>query len=101
MTPIDIALAHLLRRIRDALPGPTTASRLKPDPNSWRNAPPEQRGAAYVQFYRTRQELRRIHIEQKIAPKIVHFLFEVACSELGLTIALVVGLCVLVLLLNP
>jgi hypothetical protein len=63
----------------------------------WRHLPPDQRGAAYVQFHRTRQELRRIHIEMKIAPKIVNLLFKGICSELGLKIAWIVALCVLVL----
>ena len=101
MPPIDVALARLLRRIRNALPGPTTASRLKPDPSSWRNAPPQQRGAAYVQFYRTQQQLRQIHVGQKIAPKIIKLLFAAICSELGLKIAFVLAICVLLLILSP
>jgi len=100
MPPIDIAFHRLLRRIRDALPGPTTASRLKPDPNSWRNAPPPQRAAAYVQFHQTLQQLRQIHVGQKIAPKIINLLFAAVCSELGLKIAFVLALCILVLILN-
>jgi len=101
MPAIDVALRRLWRRIRDALPGPTAASRLRPDPASWRNAPPQQRAAAYVQYYQTLQQLRQIHVGQKIAPRIVNLLFAAICSKLGLQIALILAILVLVLLLNP
>ena len=43
MPALDVVLRRVIRRLRDALPGPTTASRLKPDPSSWRNAAPAAR----------------------------------------------------------
>jgi len=101
MPAIDIALRRLWRRIRDALPGPTAASRLKPDPGSWRNAPPQQRAAAYVQYHQTLQQLRQIHVGQKIAPKIVNLLFAALCSKAGLETAFILALLVLLLLLIP
>ncbi len=83
MTTPGVIARRLRRRIRDALPGATTASRLKPDPNSWRSAPAAQRAAAYAQYCQTLQQLRQIHVQQKIAPKIVNLLFALAASEFG------------------
>jgi hypothetical protein len=97
----DILLRRVLRTIRDALPGPTTASRLKPDPSSWRNAPPDQRAAAYVQYQQTLEQLRRIHVAQKIAPKIVDLLFMFVTSRIGILIAFVVALCLIAFLIMP
>ena len=101
MVHIDVLFRRAARRIRDALPGHTTASRLLSRPGEWRHLPPAQRAAAYVQYYRTKQQLRQIHIEQKIAPKVVHFLFEIAFSEGGMLIALIVAICALILLFGP
>src|SRR5262245_34824075 len=101
MPALDVVVRRPFRRIRGALPGPTTASRLKPDPASWRNAPPDQRAAAYVQFQQTLDQLRRIHVAQKIAPKIVDLLFKIVISKAGIAIAFVVALCLLALLLMP
>lgn len=98
MSTIDVLLRRVLRRIKDALPGHTVASRLRKQSATWRHLPPAQRAAAYVQFYRTQQELLRIHIEQKIAPKIVNLLLALICSELGILIGLMVACGVLVLL---
>jgi hypothetical protein len=75
MLQIDLALRRLLRRIKEALPGPTTASRLMRRPPGWRNVPLHQRAAAYAQFMHTQQQLRTIHVGQKIAPKIINILF--------------------------
>ena len=83
MSLADVLIRRVFRRLKDALPGHTTASRLLRQSGQWRRLPPDQRGAAYVQFYRTRQELRSIHVEQKIAPKIVYVLFEIVFSEGG------------------
>jgi hypothetical protein len=97
----DVLLRRVLRTIRNALPGPTTASRLKPDPASWRNAPPDQRAAAYVQYQQTLEQLRRIHVAQKIAPRIVDLLFKIVTSKAGIDVAFVVALCLIALLLMP
>ena len=82
-----------------ALPGPTTASRLKPDPSSWRNAPPQQQAAAYVHYYQTLQQLRQIHVSQKIAPRIVNLLFAILTSEAGVLIGLLAAAYILSLVL--
>jgi hypothetical protein len=98
----DILIQRALRRIHDALPGRTTASRLmRRQSSQWKNLPPHQRAAAYVQFMQTKQQLRQLHIDQKIAPKIINLLFKAACSELGITLAWIVGLCALFLLFAP
>lgn len=101
MASFDILIQRFIRRFKDALPGSTTASRLMRPSSRWRHLPPEQRAAAYVQFHRTQQELKRIHIEQKLSPKLVNFLFEIVFSEAGLLIGLVVLLSVAFLIVNP
>ena len=101
MVAIDGLVRRALRRIKDALPGHTTASRLLRQSQPWRQLPPNQRGAAFVQFYRTRQELLRIHRELKIAPKIIDFLFRMAITQAGLAIGALVALIAITLLLNP
>ena len=101
MVHIDVLLRRAAHRFRDALPGHTTASRLLRQSDAWRHAPPQQRASAYVQFYQTRQQLMQIHIEQKLAPKLVHFLFEIVFSEAGIVIALIAGICALVLIFGP
>jgi hypothetical protein len=98
---IDLLIQQLLHRIRDALPGHTTASRLMRDSGSWRNLPPHQRAAAYVQHVQTQRQLRQLHIELKIAPKIVNVLFKIVFSEPGCAIGLIVAICTLYLILNP
>lgn len=75
MTSIDIVLRRAMRRLREALPGPTTASRLARQAGHWRNLPPHQRAAAYAQFVHVQQQLRQHHLQMKIAPKIIHVLF--------------------------
>ena len=72
---LDILLRRAWLRIKDALPGSTTASRLARRPGTWRNAPPDQRAAAYAQYMQTQQQLRQLHVGQKIAPKIIDLLF--------------------------
>ncbi len=72
---LDIALRRVFRRIKDSLPGPSTASRLARRPGAWRHAPPHQRAASYAQHMQTLQQLRQLHVGQKIAPKIVDLLF--------------------------
>ena len=95
------AFAVFLRRLRNALPGHTTASRLRRDLSSWRSAPPPQRGAAYVQYRQTMHQLRQIHLQQKIAPKLVDLLFRLVSSRLGLFSALVLIGLIAVLVLKP
>lgn len=73
--PLDILLRRAFRSIKDSLPGSTTASRLARRPGAWRQAPPHQRASSYAQHMQTQQQLRQIHIGQKIAPKIVDLLF--------------------------
>ena len=97
MPALDVVLRRVFQRIRNALPGHTTASRLKPDPASWQNAPPRQRAAAYVQFYQTQQQLRQIHVAQKLAPRIVNFLFAMITSEAGQIIGFIALLCLIAL----
>ena len=101
MPALDVVLRRVVQRIRDALPGHTTASRLKPDPSAWRNAPPPQRAAAYVQYRQTLEQLRQIHIRQKLAPKLVDLLFALICSEIGAFIGFIALLGVIALLLSP
>ena len=101
MPALDVVLRRLIQRIRDALPGHTTASRLMAHPPTWRNAPPDQRAAAYVHYHQTRQQLRQIHIQQKIAPKIVTLLFRIVTSEPGRFVGVVAVLGALYLLLKP
>ena len=95
------AFAVFLRRLRNALPGHTTASRLRRDISSWRSAPPSQRGAAFVQHHQTLRQLRQIHLQQKIAPKIVDLLFRFLTSRLGIFSALVLVGLIGLLVLKP
>ena len=83
MLQFDAVLRRILRRIRETLPGPTTASRLMRQSNSWRNVPLHQRPAAYAQFMHTQHQLKMLHIGQKIAPKIVDLLFKGLRSHLA------------------
>jgi hypothetical protein len=92
MLPIDVVLRRLLRRVRDALPGNTTASRLKPDPSSWRNVPPQQRAGAYVQFRQTQSQLRQLHIGEKIIPKIIELIFAAVRISVLITFRVLVSL---------
>lgn len=92
MPPIDILLRRLLRRIRDALPGSTTASRLKPDPSSWRNVPPPQRAGAYVHFRQTQTQLQQLHIGQKIIPKIIELAFAAVRLSVLIAFRILLGL---------
>jgi hypothetical protein len=95
---LDILFRRAARRIRDALPGHTTASRLLRQSAQWRHLPPQQRGAGYVQFHRTQQQLQQIHIEQKLVPKIIDLLFKAMCSHLGMQIAVIAAICALFLI---
>lgn len=95
---LDILFRRAVRRIRGALPGHTTASRLLRQSAHWRHLPPQQRGTGYVQFHRTQQQLRQIHLEQKLLPKFIDLLFKAVCSHLGMQIAVITALCALFLL---
>jgi MoxR-like ATPase len=75
MFSLDLALRRFFRAVRNALPGATTASRLAQKDGNWRQQPPAQRASAYAQFLHTQQQLRQMHVGQKIAPKIVDLLF--------------------------
>jgi N-dimethylarginine dimethylaminohydrolase len=75
MASLDVVVRRMWRAIRDALPGPTTASRLMRQPGHWRQAPPQQRAAAYAQHLQTQQVLHQHHIGVKILPKLIQLLF--------------------------
>jgi hypothetical protein len=75
MFSLDIALRRMWRAIRDALPGPTTASRLMRDSGQWQHLPPDQRAGAYAQFVQTQRQLHQHHIQLKLLPKIINLLF--------------------------
>ena len=95
MASIDIFLRRAMRRLREALPGPTTASRLARQAAHWRNLPPHQRAAAYAQSVHIQQQLRLHHLQLKILPKIIHVLF------LGLKSHLQAPLGQLILIVRP
>jgi MoxR-like ATPase len=75
MFSFEIALRRMFRTFRNALPGPTTASRLMRQSGHWRHLPPHQRAAAYAQFVQTQQQLHQHHVRQKIVPKLIDLLF--------------------------
>ena len=49
MLNVDVLFRRLGRWLRNALPGPTMASRLARQVGRWRHLPPHQRASAYAQ----------------------------------------------------
>jgi len=92
MVALDIALRRIFRRLRDTLPGATTASRLKPDPAAWRNAPPQQRAGAYVHYRQTQAQLRQLHIADKVIPKLIGFAFMAVRASVVVTLRVLMSL---------
>ena len=82
MLTLDILFRRVVTAIRTALPGASTASRLRRRLNaSWRKVPPSQQPSAYAQHMQTRQQLWQIHLSQKVAPKIIDWLHAAVTSE--------------------
>jgi hypothetical protein len=80
---LDVLLCRARRRVRDALPGASQASRLAARSATWRQAPPAQQAAAYAQYVQTRAQLQQFHYEQKITPKLIRLLFRAFVWWLG------------------
>jgi hypothetical protein len=100
MPAIDIVFRRALRRLRDALPGPTMASRLARQSGAWRNLPPHQRAAAYAQLLQTQKQLRQHHLQLKILPKLIDVLFLGLRSHLQAPLGQLILLCILAYLLS-